>query len=123
MTADQKKIIDQVEKMTVLELNGLVKVLEKKVGVSAAAMVASGGSAAAGGGEEEQDSFTINLQSVGSSKIAIIKVIKEVLGLGLKEAKDLADAAPTVLKEEVPKEEAEAIKKQIEEAGGQAELK
>ena len=119
-----KKIIEQVEKMTVLELNELVKVLEKKFGVSAQAVAIT---PAAGAGEEgvseEQDSFSIELKSSGDQKIAVIKIVKEVLGLGLKEAKDMVDGAPTMLKEDVKKEEAEEIKKKIEEAGGSVELK
>ncbi len=119
-----KDLIDKIEGLSVLELNQLVKVLEEKFGVSAQAVVMSGGgTAAAGTGEEEKDSFTVMLKSAGANKIAIIKIVKEVLGLGLKEAKDLVDAAPSMLKEGAKKEEAEAIKKQITEAGGEAELK
>jgi len=107
----------------VLELHELVKVLEAKFGVSAQAVaVAAPG---AGGGEdgEEQDSFAVELTSGGEQKIAVIKVVKEVLGLGLKEAKDMVDGAPAVLKEGVKKEEAEEWKTKIEEAGGQVTLK
>jgi large subunit ribosomal protein L7/L12 len=120
-----KTLIDQIEKMSVMELNELVKVLEKKFGVSAQAVAvpAPGAGAEGDAGAEEQDSFTVELKDPGGQKIAIIKVVKEVLGLGLKEAKDLIDGAPSVLKEGVKKEEAEEIKKKIEEAGGAAELK
>ncbi|MEK7585550.1 MAG: 50S ribosomal protein L7/L12 [Patescibacteria group bacterium] len=118
-----KDLIEKIEKLSVLELNELVKALEEKFGVSAAAMMsaapAQGGAAAA----EEKDSFNVELKEAGTQKIAVIKVVKEVLGLGLKEAKDLVDAAPAMLKEGVKKEDAEKIKKQIEEAGGKVELK
>lgn len=119
-----KDLVDQVEKMTVLELNELVKVLEEKFGVSAAAMAVAGlagGSEA--GSDAEKDSFSVTLKSAGSAKIAVIKVVKEVLGLGLKEAKDLVDGAPAVLKEDAKKAEAEDIKKKITEAGGEVEVK
>ena len=108
--------------MTVLELNELVKVLEKKFGVSAAAMTAA---APASGGEaaEEKSTFTVELTDGGAQKIQVIKVVKEVLGLGLKEAKDLVDGAPTALKEGMKKEEAEELKKKIEDAGGKVTLK
>lgn len=119
-----KDLVDQVEKMTVLELNELVKVLEQKFGVSAAAVAVAGPAAnGAAGGAEEKDSFAVTLKSAGANKIAVIKVVKEVLGLGLKEAKDLVDAAPSPLKADVKKEEAENIKKKITEAGGEVELK
>ena len=119
-----KNLVDQVEKMTVLELNELVKALEQKFGVSAAAVVVAGPAASdAAAGAEEKDSFAVILKSVGANKIAVIKVVKEVLGLGLKEAKDLVDAAPSPLKEDAKKEEAENIKKQITAAGGEVELK
>ena len=119
-----KDLIEKIEGLSVLELNELVKVLEEKFWVSAQAVVVSGGGGtAAGAGEEEKDSFSVVLKSAGTNKIAVIKVVKEVLGLGLKEAKDLVDAAPSPLKEGAKKEEAEAIKKQITEAGGEVELK
>lgn len=116
-------LISQIEKLSVVELNELVKALEEKFGVSAAMMMAPGGAAAGGEAAEEKDSFALHLKSAGSNKIAIIKVLKEVLGLGLKEAKDLVDGAPVLLKEGLKKDEADKIKKQIEEGGGQAELK
>lgn len=120
--AEFKTVVDAIEKMSVLELHTLVKFLEKKFGVSAAA-VAVAGPAAAGAAVEEKSTFDLNLTDAGASKIGIIKIVKEVLGLGLKEAKDLVDAAPTALKTGMKKEEAEALKKQIEEAGGKVELK
>jgi len=116
-----KKIVEDIEKMTVLELHSLVKVLEKKFGVSAAAVAVAGGGA--GAEVEEKDEFTVELASIGESKIGVIKVVKEILGLGLKEAKDLVESAPAVLKEGVKKAEAEEWKTKIEEAGGSVELK
>ncbi len=117
-----KALVEQVETMTVLELNELVKVLEKKFGVSAQA-VAVAAPGAGGGAAEEQSEFTVELTSAGEQKVAVIKVVKDVLGLGLKEAKDLVDGAPSVLKEGVKKEDAEEWKKKIEEAGGKVALK
>jgi large subunit ribosomal protein L7/L12 len=116
-----KALVDSIEKMTVLELHELVKFLEKKFGVSAAAVAVAG--PAAGPVAEEKTSFDVNLKDAGANKISIIKVVKEVLGLGLKEAKDLVDAAPSTIKAGMKKEDAEALKKQIEEAGGTVELK
>ena len=118
-----KDIIEKIEKMSVLDLNELVKTLEEKFGVSAAAVAVAG--PAAGGAEaaEEKDAYTVVLASAGEQKIAVMKVVKEVLGLGLKEAKDLVDGAPATLKEGMKKAEAEEIKKKIEEAGGKIELK
>ncbi len=120
MTNDQ--IIEAVEKMTVLELNTLVKTIEEKWGVSAAA-VAVAGPAAAGDAGEEQSEFTVELTEAGAQKIAVIKVVKEVLGLGLKEAKDMVDGAPAVVKEGMKKEDAEALKAKLEEAGAKITLK
>ncbi|HEC30764.1 MAG TPA: 50S ribosomal protein L7/L12 [Candidatus Yonathbacteria bacterium] len=117
-----KALVDAVETMSVLDLHELVKLLEKKFGVSAAAVAVAGAGAGDAGAEEEKSSFNVELKAIGDSKIGIIKVVKEILGLGLKEAKDLVDGAPTVLKEGVKKEEAEEWKKKIEEAGGTAEL-
>jgi large subunit ribosomal protein L7/L12 len=122
MTADQKKLIDQIEKMSVLELHQLVKVMEEKFDVSAQA-VAVAGPAAGGEEAEEKDDFTVELTDAGASKIGVIKAVKNALGLGLKEAKDLVDGAPSVLKEGAKKEEAEELKAAIEEAGGKVELK
>jgi large subunit ribosomal protein L7/L12 len=118
--AEFAAIVDAVEKMTVLQLNDLVKLLEKKWGVSAAAVAVAGPAAAAA---EEKTDFTVVLTSDGGAKIAVMKVVKEVLGLGLKEAKDMVEAIPATVKEGMKKEDAEALKKQIEEAGGKVELK
>lgn len=120
--AEFKELIEKIEKMTVLELHTLVKTLEKKFGVSAAA-VAVAGPAAGGAAAEEKSEFTVALTSAGDSKIGVIKVVKEILGLGLKEAKDLVEAAPTNLKEGVKKEDAEEWKAKLEEAGAKVELK
>ncbi len=120
MTHEQ--IIEAVEKMTVLELNDLVKAIEEKWGVSAAAVAVAAGPAAAGGAEEQSE-FTVELTDAGAQKIAVIKVVKEVLGLGLKEAKDMVDAAPAVVKENMKKEDAEALKAKLEEAGAKVTLK
>ena len=114
-------ILEKIEKMSVLELNDLVKAIEEKFGVSAAAVAAVG--PAAGPVEEEKDSFTVVLAAAGEQKIAVMKVVKEVLALGLKEAKDLVDGAPVTLKDGMKKAEAEELKKKIEEAGGKIELK
>lgn len=112
-----------LESASVLELNDLVKAIEEKFGVSAAAVAAVGPSGGAQEAVEEKDSFTVVLASAGEQKIAVMKVVKEVLGLGLKEAKDLVDGAPVNLKEGMKKAEAEDLKKKIEEAGGKVELK
>jgi large subunit ribosomal protein L7/L12 len=119
-----QKLVEQVEKMTVLELNELVKVLEKRFGVSASA-VAAPGPAAGGdaGGGEEQTEFTLELADAGAQKIAVIKAVKEACGLGLKEAKDLVDGAPSVIKENLKKEDAEELKSKFEEAGATVNLK
>ena len=117
-----KDIVSAIEGLSVLELNELVKVFEEKFGVSASAVVVAGPAAAAGDAEEK-DSFTVVLASAGEQKIAVMKVVKEALGLGLKEAKDLVDAAPSTIKDGAKKDEAEALKKAIEEAGGKVELK
>lgn len=117
-----KKIVEEIENMSVLDLNELVKVFEKKFGVSASA-VAAGPAAAAGPAEEEKSTMNVELTDGGATKIAVIKVVKEVLGLGLKEAKDMVDAAPTMLKTDMKKEEAEDLKKKIEEAGGKVTFK
>ena len=119
-----KDLVEKVESLSVLELHELVKVLEEKFGVSAQAMVVSGG--AAGGdaaAAEEKDSFTVVLKVVGDQKVQVIKAIKDALGLGLKEAKDLVDAAPSTIKDGAKKEEAEAMKKAVEAAGGKVTLK
>jgi len=110
-----------LETASVLELNDLVKAIEEKFGVSAAAVAAAGPAVATE--VEEKDSFTVVLSAAGEQKIAVMKVVKEVLGLGLKEAKDLVDGAPATLKDGMKKAEAEELKKKIEEAGGKVELK
>lgn len=120
MTQDQ--IIEAVEKMSVLELNTLVKAIEEKWGVSAAA-VAVAGPAAAGEAAEEKSSFNVQLTDAGAQKVAVIKAVKDALGLGLKEAKDLVDAAPSMLKEGMKKEDADKLKAAVEAAGGKVELK
>lgn len=119
-----KELVEKIETMSVLDLHELVKVLENKFGVSAAAMSAPA-AGAAGGAEvaEEKSSFTVELTAAGEQKIAVMKVVKEVLALGLKEAKDLVDAAPSVLKEDMKKAEADEFKKKIEAAGGKVTLK
>jgi large subunit ribosomal protein L7/L12 len=118
MTNDQ--IIEAVEKMTVLELNTLVKTIEEKWGVSAAAVAVAGPAAAAA---EEKSTFTVELTAAGDQKVAVIKVVKEALALGLAEAKAFVDGAPKVLKEDMKKEDAEELKKKIETAGGKVTLK
>ena len=117
-----KTLVETVEKMSVIELNELVKLLEKKFGVSAQAVAVAAPAAAAAAGEEKS-TVAVHLASSGAQKIAVIKVVKEVLALGLKEAKDLVDAAPTLLKDGVKKEDAENMKKQLEAAGGKVEFK
>lgn len=114
--------LTELEGASVLELNDLVKAIEEKFGVSAAA-VAAAPAAGAAVAAEEKDSFNVVLASAGEQKIAVMKAVKEALGLGLKEAKDLVDGAPATLKEGMKKDEAEALKKSIEEAGGKVELK
>lgn len=118
-----EKIVSEIEQMSVLDLNELVKVFESKFGVSAAAVAAPAGAAAAGPAAEEKSTFTVELTDGGATKIAVIKVVKEVLALGLKDAKDKVDAAPVVLAENMKKEDAENLKKQVEAAGGKIVLK
>ena len=123
---NKEQIIEAIKSMTILELNDLVKACEEEFGVSAAAPVAvmAGGAAGGGGGDaEEQSDFTVVLATPGAEKIKVIKVVRELTGLGLKEAKDLVDGAPQNIKEGVEKGEAEAIKKQLEEVGAVVELK
>ena len=117
-----KDLIEKVEAMSVVDLNELVKAIEGRFGVSAAAAVAAPAAAGAAAGEEKS-SFTVHLVDGGAQKIAVIKVVKELLGLGLKEAKDLVEGAPADLKANVKKEEADAIKAAVEAAGGKVELK
>jgi len=123
-----KDIVEKIEKMSVLELSELVKILEEKFGVSAAAPVVMAGASvqiqgAAGAEAEEKTSFDVELKEVGSNKIAVIKAVKEITGKGLKEAKDLVDGAPQMIKTGAKKEEAEELKKKLEEAGATVELK
>lgn len=124
MAIAKEDILSAVEGMTVLELNELVKAFEEKFGVSAAAVAvagpAAGGAAAAA---EEQTEFTVNLLEAGANKVSVIKAVRELTGLGLKEAKDLVDGAPKPVKEAVPKAAAEEAKKKLEEAGAKAEIK
>ncbi len=119
----KEEIIEAVKNMTVLELNELVKAIEEEFGVTAAAPVAVVGGAAAGAAEEEKTEFDVILTSAGDQKIKVIKVVREITGLGLKDAKDLVDNAPKPLKEGVSKEEAEEIKAKLEEVGAGVELK
>lgn len=124
LSENGKKVMEIVEKMTVLELADMVKVMEDKFGVSAAAPVAVAGVAAAPAEEvEEKTMFDIVLKDAGAQKISVIKVVREITELGLKEAKDLVDAAPQTVKEGVKKEDAEAFKAKFEEAGATVELK
>jgi len=118
-----KALVEQVETMTVLELHELVKVLEKRFGVSAAAVAVAGGGAAGGDAAEEQTEFAVELTEAGGQKIAVIKAVKEALGLGLKEAKEMVDGAPAELKTGMKKEDAEELKAKLEEAGAKVTLK
>jgi large subunit ribosomal protein L7/L12 len=124
MAIAKEDILEAVGSMSVLELNELVKAFEEKFGVSAAAVAVAG---PAGGGAaaavEEQTEFTVNLVEVGANKVSVIKAVRELTGLGLKEAKDLVDGAPKPVKEAVPKAAAEEAKKKLEEAGAKAEIK
>ena len=123
MAFDKDAFLTALDSMTVLELNELVKAIEEKFGVSAAAMAAP---AAAGGGAaaaEEKSEFNVVLTDAGANKVSVIKAVREITGLGLKEAKDLVDGAPKAVKEGLPKADAEAAKKKLEEAGAKAELK
>ena len=125
MSAVQTEILEKISSMTVLELSGLISAMEEKFGVSAAAAVAVAGPAAAGPAAvvEEQTEFTVHLTSFGENKVNVIKAVRELTGLGLKEAKDLVDGAPKPVKEGVNKADAEAAKKKLEEAGGKADIK
>lgn len=118
-----QEIIEEIKKMTVVELNDLVKALEEEFGVSAAAAVVAGPAAAAAPVEEEKTEFTVVLKECGPNKIAVIKAVREATGLGLMEAKALVEGAPANVKENVNKEEAEALKKALEAAGAVVELK
>jgi large subunit ribosomal protein L7/L12 len=128
MAVARAEILDAISNMTVLELSQLIKDMEEKFGVSAAAAAVAVAPAAGGGGAaapaaEEKTEFTVNLTAAGANKVNVIKVVRAVTGLGLKEAKDLVDGAPKPVKEGIPKADAEAILKQITEAGGTAEIK
>lgn len=118
-----KKLVEEIEAMSVLELSELVKVFEKKFGVSAAAVAVAGPAAGGAAADEGKSTMNVELTDAGAAKIQVIKVVKEALGLGLKEAKDLVDGAPNMLKENASKEDAEDLKKKIEEAGGKVTFK
>ncbi len=120
MALDIEKIIADLKESTIVELNDLVSAIEEEFGVEAAAPVAAAGAAAA---EEEQSEFTVELTSAGSAKIKVIKAVREVTGLGLKEAKALVDGAPAAVKEGISKDEAEELKAKLEEAGASVEVK
>jgi len=127
MAFDKDAFISALDSMSVMELNDLVKAIEEKFGVSAAAMAAPGGGGAGGGAAaaavEEQTEFTLMLTEIGANKVSVIKAVRELTGLGLKEAKDLVDGAPKPVKEAIPKADAEAAVKKLVEAGAKAELK
>jgi large subunit ribosomal protein L7/L12 len=125
MSAVQTEILDKISSLTVLELSELIKAMEDKFGVSAAAAVAVAGPAAAApaAAAEEQTEFTVILASFGENKVNVIKAVRELTGLGLKEAKDLVDGAPKPVKESISKADAEAAKKKLEEAGAKVEVK
>jgi len=118
-----EKLMEEVKALTVLELNELVKALEEEFGVTAAAPVAAAGAAPAGAAAAEQSEFTVVLKEVGANKMNVIKVVKDLTGLGLKEAKEIVDGAPKTIKENVAKEEAESMKAKLAEAGATVELK
>jgi large subunit ribosomal protein L7/L12 len=126
MSEKMQSIISEVEKLTVLELAELVKAMEEKFGVSAAApamMMAAGGAAAGAAPAEEKTEFNVELTEIGANKINVIKAVKEITGLGLADAKALVDAAPKMIKEGVKKDDADVMKKKLEEAGGKVTLK
>ena len=124
MAFDKNAFLGQIESLTVMELNDLVKAFEEKFGVSAAAVAVAGGGAAGGAAAaEEQTEFTVVLKGVGANKVGVIKAVREITGLGLKEAKDLVDGAPKAVKEGVSKAEADAAAKKLVEAGAEAEIK
>lgn len=123
MAISKDDILEAVGALTVLELNDLVKAFEEKFGVSAAAMAVAGPAAGAAAAVEEQTEFTVVLTEIGANKVGVIKAVRELTGLGLKEAKDLVDGAPKPVKEGIAKADAEAAKKKLEEAGAKAELK
>ncbi|MEY2780628.1 MAG: hypothetical protein RL307_332 [Pseudomonadota bacterium] len=126
MSFDKDAFLTALDSMTVMELNDLVKAIEEKFGVSAAAMAAPAAGGAGGGAAaaaEEKTDFNVVLTDAGGNKVSVIKAVREITGLGLKEAKDLVDGAPKVVKEAMPKADAEAAKKKLEEAGAKVELK
>jgi large subunit ribosomal protein L7/L12 len=128
MAFDKDAFLSALDSMSVMELNDLVKAIEEKFGVSAAAMAAPAGGGGGGGGAaapaaEEQTEFTVVLAEVGANKVSVIKAVRELTGLGLKEAKDLVDGAPKPVKEGIAKADAEAAKKKLEDAGAKAQLK
>ena len=128
MAASKEDILDAISNMSVMEIVDLVKMMEEKFGVTAAAPVAvaavgGGAAAAVAPAAEEKTEFTVNMTSFGANKVGVIKVIREITGLGLKEAKDLVEGVPSVVKEGIPKADAEAIKKKLDEAGAAAEIK
>jgi large subunit ribosomal protein L7/L12 len=126
MAATKEDILTAISNMTVMEIVDLVKMMEDKFGVTAAApmaMMAAGGAAAPAAAVEEQTEFAVTMTSFGANKVGVIKVIRELTGLGLKEAKDLVEGVPSLVKDSVPKADADAIKKKLEEAGASAEIK
>jgi large subunit ribosomal protein L7/L12 len=127
MAASKEEILDAISNMTVMEIVDLVKMMEDKFGVTAAAPVAmaavAGAAAAAAPAAEEQTEFTVTMTSFGANKVGVIKVIREITGLGLKEAKDLVEGVPSLVKESIPKADADGIKKKLEDAGATAEIK
>jgi large subunit ribosomal protein L7/L12 len=123
MAISKEDILEAVGNMTVMDLNDLVKAFEEKFGVSAAAMAVAGGPAAAAAPVEEQTEFTVMLLACGEKKVEVIKVVRAATGLGLKEAKDLVDGAPKAVKEAIPKADAEALRKTLEDAGAKVEIK
>jgi large subunit ribosomal protein L7/L12 len=126
MAASKEDILNAISNMTVLEIVDLVKMMEDKFGVTAAAPVAAAAAPAAGAAApvaEEQTEFTVNMTSFGANKVGVIKVIREITGLGLKEAKDLVEGVPSIVKEGIPKADANAIKKKLDDAGAAAEIK
>jgi len=126
MATSKEEILDAISSMTLMEIVDLVKMMEDKFGVTAAAPVAVaavGAAAAAAPAAEEQTEFTVTMTSFGANKVGVIKVIRELTGLGLKEAKDMVEAVPAMVKDGIPKADAEAIKKKLEEAGAAAEIK
>ena len=126
MAVTKDEILDEISKMSVMEVVELIADMEKKFNVSAAepvAMVAAAGAAAAAPAAEEKTEFTVTMTEFGANKVGVIKVIREITGLGLKEAKDLVEGAPSTVKEAIPKADAEAIKKKLEDAGAKATIK